>query len=691
MADTERDIRRLEDTEANLTSVCIERQNGYANDTYRIMHKFTGGTDKYYSCDSGDREQTGKITITKTTTQLTLNYDGANTCTFTTSSAGDLTIVPSGGTVYIGTAGADDLQCAHLGIGTAPSATAGVNVSITSTDAASSNYGMVGVVDWQPSGVSTKSLWGLYFNAQLSSTENVYDLTGAEGRVTINGGSGTIRHIYGLRTRGVPTSTTRTATGNYYSIQTAVSGTGSAIAVAGNGYGLLLGDYTPWFTIAGTKYGIYQAGSTLLNVFEGHVTIPADNIAFKVGTTGTASFYHNGTNAILDPDEVGSGILLVGTTGENNLQCGQLGVGGAPLAGYAIRNVNSTVTSAISEFSIYGNLVRTGGATDQSDGLYGMNFDIIMNNNGQTIGTLAGIQSFARMYDGIIGTGGSNKHLYSFYGIADLDAGTINGNMYGLRMVLDKEAGTTVTGDCYVCNLQGDFDGATTGDNYMLYFLEQSSVDYGLYQLGTAPSVFGGPLSGSANGIVCIRADSNSRCLCLEENSGGEQWQIGVNADGALVFEDSTTTSILIADGGNLATIAAATSAGWQANRAETITSIDTDEALGYTSYGGGTFGSTIYTGAQVIAYADEDWNNAPPSAGSRIEFKTATNASIALTTRLKINNAGHIYIEGGSLYVKERAAADTDVAAYGQLWVKNTTPCELWFTDDAGTDTQIV
>lgn len=40
---------------------------------------------------------------------------------------------------------------------------------------------------------------------------------------------------------------------------------------------------------------------------------------------------------------------------------------------------------------------------------------------------------------------------------------------------------------------------------------------------------------------------------------------------------------------------------------------------------------------------------------------------------------------------VKERAAAAADTAGYGQLWIKNTTPCELWFTDDAGTDTQIV
>jgi hypothetical protein len=42
-------------------------------------------------------------------------------------------------------------------------------------------------------------------------------------------------------------------------------------------------------------------------------------------------------------------------------------------------------------------------------------------------------------------------------------------------------------------------------------------------------------------------------------------------------------------------------------------------------------------------------------------------------------------------ILIKERAAAGTDVASYGQLWIKNTTPCQLWFTDDAGTDTQIV
>lgn len=42
------------------------------------------------------------------------------------------------------------------------------------------------------------------------------------------------------------------------------------------------------------------------------------------------------------------------------------------------------------------------------------------------------------------------------------------------------------------------------------------------------------------------------------------------------------------------------------------------------------------------------------------------------------------------TLKITEQAAAAADVAGNGQLWVKNTTPNELWFTNDAGTDIQL-
>jgi len=42
------------------------------------------------------------------------------------------------------------------------------------------------------------------------------------------------------------------------------------------------------------------------------------------------------------------------------------------------------------------------------------------------------------------------------------------------------------------------------------------------------------------------------------------------------------------------------------------------------------------------------------------------------------------------SLFLDAKAAATTDVTSVGQLWVKNATPCELWFTRDNGADVSI-
>ena len=40
-----------------------------------------------------------------------------------------------------------------------------------------------------------------------------------------------------------------------------------------------------------------------------------------------------------------------------------------------------------------------------------------------------------------------------------------------------------------------------------------------------------------------------------------------------------------------------------------------------------------------------------------------------------------------GSVTLKEQASADSDTAAYGQLWVKSDTPNSLYFTGDTGVD----
>ena len=43
-----------------------------------------------------------------------------------------------------------------------------------------------------------------------------------------------------------------------------------------------------------------------------------------------------------------------------------------------------------------------------------------------------------------------------------------------------------------------------------------------------------------------------------------------------------------------------------------------------------------------------------------------------------------------GPITIKEQADADSDTAAYGQIWVNTATPNQLYFTDDAGYDQKV-
>ena len=71
-----------------------------------------------------------------------------------------------------------------------------------------------------------------------------------------------------------------------------------------------------------------------------------------------------------------------------------------------------------------------------------------------------------------------------------------------------------------------------------------------------------------------------------------------------------------------------------------------------------------------------------------RIAMDTGTSGA-DLGVQNDIQVLGTVF-GGQSLYLDEQAAALADIAGYGQIWVKNTTPNELWFTDDAGTDIQL-
>tara|TARA_R100000781_G_scaffold114761_1_gene86503 strand:- start:423 stop:1979 length:1557 start_codon:yes stop_codon:yes gene_type:complete len=74
--------------------------------------------------------------------------------------------------------------------------------------------------------------------------------------------------------------------------------------------------------------------------------------------------------------------------------------------------------------------------------------------------------------------------------------------------------------------------------------------------------------------------------------------------------------------------------------------------------------------------------------SGDYFQIKTLTAGTTIISTTDDGGAAAHLKFEpDGSFLIKEVADAGTDVAGYGQLWIHDTTPNELCFTDDAGTD----
>lgn len=109
----------------------------------------------------------------------------------------------------------------------------------------------------------------------------------------------------------------------------------------------------------------------------------------------------------------------------------------------------------------------------------------------------------------------------------------------------------------------------------------------------------------------------------------------------------------------------------------------------------------TINSGVDINLTATADIN-VPASVGmtfgddgEKIEGD-GTDLTIASSGVLNLNATSGIAINGqditngGVIFLTEQAAAEADVEAKGQIWVKTATPNELWFTDDAGADVQL-
>jgi hypothetical protein len=116
----------------------------------------------------------------------------------------------------------------------------------------------------------------------------------------------------------------------------------------------------------------------------------------------------------------------------------------------------------------------------------------------------------------------------------------------------------------------------------------------------------------------------------------------------------------------------------------------DASDDSSITMCGGGAASNT--RGAYINLYGNEHGSN----GGINIIGGNNNSAQIALgcfgSTQLTITRLASVQYAirletGTTLFITEKAAANTDISGFGQVWVKTGVPCTLAFTDEGGAD----
>ncbi len=203
-----------------------------------------------------------------------------------------------------------------------------------------------------------------------------------------------------------------------------------------------------------------------------------------------------------DADIGGNDIDDVGTGSFTNVIAEQLSVRDTTL------DTNTSFTGVDQSHT------KTAGATDGSDIFVGISSVMRYNDVGSSLGSLRGINAqgrfdagtmagpsaafFGGQFSAQLNGGVVTNFAYGGRFDADLNSGDVQGNAYGGYFRVDAESAMTSVGNIYGGYFWVDDDKGSVGNTYMLYLSENSGVDYGIYQNGTASNYLGGPLAVAA-------------------------------------------------------------------------------------------------------------------------------------------------------------------------------------------------
>ena len=375
-------------------------------------------------------------------------------------------------------------------------------------DAGDLEYIRIHSTDAQPAFVFNDAGADVDFTFKASGVADAFQVQGSDGQITLGAlGAGLIQATAG----GVLSSD--------YIIDSTVTMASGQNIVPTDASGQDLGDATHRWDLY--TQDVIFGGATGTNV----ITVP-DNLADAlhlsdaggieymrvVSTDAQPGVVFNNGEADIDFRVAVAGGIADPTYGLGiDGATGAISMGAAPSATSHLFVYNPTLNTTVDYYGGRFTHTKIAGVTDHTDYMYGLTGHMRMNQAAGVIGHLYGGFFEAQMTLGDVGIVAANRHVYAIQAQANIDGGTINGwvqgmlgqvlmdggtvtgSIIGLRGYVDLSAGT-VTGDAYGIQIWMDDDLGIGGTSYMLYLSENTGIDYGIYQAGTAPHYLGGAL-----------------------------------------------------------------------------------------------------------------------------------------------------------------------------------------------------